>query len=124
MSIGLDLISAAVHREPMSARDLTAVVHLAGFATGAVLYLMLGAMSRRRLSYGDAPTDRRHPAHLLIAASLLGTIWNVGAMLVYASRDFAVGRQLPWLGAISYTALGFLPAVVVQLTLNRSRSRA
>ena len=45
---------------------------------------------------------------------MLGIIWNVGAMATYAVRDFAIGEPLPWVSAIAYTALGFLPAVVVQ----------
>ena len=86
-------------RRIMNARDLTALVHLVGFTTGIILYAMLGAMTRRRLSYVVAPTERRTDDRVPIAAALLGVVWNVGAMLVYAMRDFglpyplAVGRR-------------------------------
>ncbi len=105
----------------MNARDLTTLVHLVGFATGVILYTMLGVMTRRRLSYVDAPSDRRAADRLPIATAVLGVIWNVGAMLVYAVRDFGIAQPLTWVGAASYTALGFLPAVVVHSTVNRSK---
>lgn len=103
----------------MNARDLTALVHLVGFTTGIILYAMLGIMTRRRLSYVVAPSERRTDDRVPIAAALLGVVWNVGAMLVYAMRDFALPYPLPWVGAVAYTALGFLPAVVVHSTLRR-----
>src|SRR5437899_6012984 len=104
----------------MNARDLTALVHLVGFATGIILYTMLGVMTRRRLVYVDAPSDRRAVDRLPLAAAVLGVVWNVGAMVVYAVRDFGIAEPLTWIGAISYTALGFLPAGVVHSTLRRS----
>jgi two-component system, LytTR family, sensor kinase len=103
----------------MNARDLTALVHLVGFTTGIVLYAMLGAMTRRRLSYVVSPGERGTRDRLPLAAAALGVIWNVGAMLVYAVRDFGLAYPLPWVGAVAYTALGFLPAVVVHSTLRR-----
>jgi two-component sensor histidine kinase len=107
----------------MSARDLTAIVHLAGFTTGIILYLMLGVMTRRRLAYVAAPADPRDVDRVPLVAALLGVIWNAGAMFVYAARDFRIAPPLPWVGAVSYTALGFLPATVVHSALNRSSSR-
>jgi signal transduction histidine kinase len=103
----------------MNPRDLTAVVHLVGFATGIILYAMLGVMTRRRLAYVSAPSERRTPDRLPMAAALLGVVWNVGAMLAYAVRDFSVGKPLPWAAAAAYAALGTLPAVVIHSTLNR-----
>ena len=107
----------------MTSRDLTALVHLVGFTTGIILYTMLGVMTRRRLSYVVAPADRQGDDRVPLAAAGLGVIWNVGAMLVYAARDFGVGYPMPWVGAVSYTALGFLPAVVVHSTLRRVEAR-
>ena len=42
----------------MSSRDLAALVHLVGFTTGALLYAMLGVMTRRRLANVHAPGDQ------------------------------------------------------------------
>jgi signal transduction histidine kinase len=105
----------------MSARDLTALVHLAGFMTGIILYAMLGVMTRRRLAYVVSPRDRRLDERVPLVAAVLGIIWNTGAMFVFAVRDFEMGSPNPWLTALTYTALGFLPAVVVHSTLHRSR---
>jgi hypothetical protein len=105
----------------MNARDLTALVHLVGFTTGILLYGMLGVMARRRLAYVVAPTDPAPADRLPMVAALLGVVWNVGAMIVYASRDFGIAYPLTWVAAVAYSALGFLPAVVVHSTLIRSR---
>jgi two-component system, LytTR family, sensor kinase len=96
----------------MTARDLAALVHLVGFTSGIVLYAMLGAMTRRRVTHvaptGDRPIDR-----IPLVAAVLGVVWNAGAMLVYVTRDFGIEARFTWAAAIAYTALGFLPAVVV-----------
>ncbi len=42
-------------------------------------------------------------------------------MVVFAARDFDAGYELTWVAAVAYTALGFLPAVVVHSTLRRAR---
>ena len=107
--------------ERMNARDLTALIHLVGFGTGIILYAMLGMMTRRRLSYVDVPSDRLTVDRVPMFAAVLGVIWNGGAMLVYAVRDFGIAEPLPWVGAVAYSALGFLPAVVVHSALNRTR---
>ncbi len=105
----------------MNARDLTALVHLVGFGTGIVLYAMLGVMTRRRLSHVTETADRQKADRVPLAASLLGVIWNVGAMVVFAARDFGATYELTWVAAIAYAALGFLPAVVVHSTLRRTK---
>lgn len=104
----------------MSSRDLTALVHLVGFTTGALLYAMLAVMTRRRLANVLAPADQRAADRFPLAAAVLGIVWNCGAMVVFAARDFGIGGPLPWLGAATYTALGFLPGVVVHASLLRS----
>jgi two-component system LytT family sensor kinase len=104
----------------MDPRDLTAVVHLVGFATGIILYGMLGVMTRRHLAYVSAPSDQRAPDRVPLLAALLGVVWNIGAMLSHSVRDFSFGEPLPWAAAAAYTALGALPAVVIHSTLNRA----
>lgn len=105
----------------MSARDLTALVHLLGFMTGIVLYAMLGVMTRRRLANVVATGEGGASDRVPLAAAALGVVWNVGAMVVFAARDFRLGAPLTWVAAVAYAALGFLPAVVVHSTLRRSK---
>lgn len=94
---------------PMSARDFVALIHLAGFITGIALYGMLAAMAwRTSRSEGVSGTGR-----IPVLAALLGLIWNASALLMFAWEDFGLGELSPWLATISYAALGFLPAVVV-----------
>lgn len=104
----------------MNARDLTALVHLVGFTTGILLYAMLGVMTRRRLLHVVAEADQRTDRLPLVAA-LLGVLWNAGAMLVYGARDFGIAYPVAWAEAAAYSALGFLPAVVVHSSLVRAR---
>jgi two-component system LytT family sensor kinase len=105
----------------MTARDLAALVHLVGFTSGIVLYAMLGAMTRRRVSH-VAPTDERPIDRIPLIAAVLGVVWNAGAMVVYATRDFGIEARFTWVAAIAYAALGFLPAVVVHSAI-RSTDR-
>jgi hypothetical protein len=56
----------------------------------------------------------------MLATAVLGVLWNVGALATYGMRGFGFANTSPILSAISLTALGFLPAVVVQsVLLNR-----
>lgn len=51
--------------------------------------------------------------YLLLATAVLGILWNFGEISVFIWRDFGAGEVSPVLTAISYSALGFLPSVVV-----------
>ena len=93
----------------MTSRDLTALIHLAGFGTGIVLYAMLAAMTARRGSGAGGESLNRIP----LAAAVLGLLWNAGALVIYALRDFGLGEPAPLLLSLAFVALGFLPAVVV-----------
>jgi two-component system LytT family sensor kinase len=104
----------------MATSDFVALIHLVGFLTGVALYGMLAAMTWPR-SRGDAGT---HPGHIPVLAAVLGLIWNAGALLVFGWRDFGLGELSPWLTAISYAALGFLPAVVVDSATRAPQSGA
>src|SRR3954451_19964193 len=90
------------------------LLHLAGFGTGVLLYAMLGLMVVRA---ARAPGGRRD--HIPFATAVLGLLWNVGAIALYGLRDLGLSRAdaatptLLTLGAIAFSALGFLPAVVV-----------
>jgi signal transduction histidine kinase len=94
----------------VSSTDLTALVHLAGFTTGIVLYAMLAVMTlRHRANNRTGDSINRIP----LAAALLGLLWNIGALAIYAQRDFGIGTPPRATIALAFAALGFLPAVVV-----------
>jgi hypothetical protein len=98
----------------MPPHNVAALVHLVGFLTGAALYAMLFALVlRRRLS------DDRLP----LLTAILGLLWNVSGLAVFGIRDFGGGDPPAFLVATAYSALGFLPAVVVHSVL-RSQAEA
>lgn len=104
------------------------LVNLAGFVAALSLYAMLLAMvvrSARTATVVSATgedasrtsrsrTWRHEP--LLLAASLLGLAWNAVALRMYGLEEFGIGTPAG-LRALGFTALGFLPAVVVHSAL-------
>jgi signal transduction histidine kinase len=106
----------------MSARDLVALVHLVGFATGIALYGMLAAMTWRA-SRRRPPDGRTVGGGIPLLAAVLGLLWNASALVVFGWHDFDLGDLSPWYTALAYIALGFLPAVVVD-SATRSAERA
>jgi len=54
---------------------------------------------------------------LLLATAILGLLWNLGALSTYGLQGLGVTESSSFLSAVSYTALGFLPAVVVHSVL-------
>lgn len=113
MILGLALASADRFASPMSSNDLVALVHLAGFATGVALYGMLLAMSFRASVGAPGDDVARGPDRMPLSVAALGLVWNGIALVSYAVSDFGLSRPSPWLLALGFTALGFLPAVVV-----------
>src|SRR5664279_230590 len=75
---------------------------------------MLFALVLRRRMGGD---------RLPLGTAILGLIWNVSGLAVFGIRDFAGVDPPAFLIATAYSALGFLPAVVVHSVL-RSQSEA
>jgi two-component system LytT family sensor kinase len=102
----------------MPGPNFAPLVHLVGFLTGAALYaLLLSVATRRPAAAGD---------RLPLLTAILGLIWNLSGLAAYAIRDFAGREPSPWLMATAYSALGFLPAVVVHSVLRsdeRHRAR-
>ncbi|MEP6778814.1 MAG: histidine kinase [Gemmatimonadaceae bacterium] len=102
----------------MSSPDFASIVHVAGFMTGMVLYAMLFVMTARlgtnsRDAVESTDADHSHARLMPYSVAILGLIWNTIALVLYASRDFKLGDPSPWLSALGFSALGFLPAVVV-----------
>jgi hypothetical protein len=92
------------------------LIDLLGFLTGAVLYVMLVAMVwRERAVEGTPFLSRRGRLPLLMG--LCGVVWNVGAVISFGSRAAAHSSSLPPIVAFAFSALGFLPAVVVHSLL-------
>ncbi|HZH34109.1 MAG TPA: hypothetical protein VEX64_04665, partial [Pyrinomonadaceae bacterium] len=91
----------------MNAVNVASLVNLLGFAVGIALYAMLLAMVLRR------PRKNERFDFLLPATALLGLLWNAGELLTFIWRDFVGASVSPLLSAVAYSALGFLPAVVV-----------
>ena len=89
--------------------NAAALVNLLGFTVGIALYaLLLLMVVRHRGAKG-----KNAPDFLLLLTAALGLLWNSGELVVLFWRDFGAGQVSPALTAISYSALGFLPSVVV-----------
>ena len=98
----------------MTTHDAVTLTHLVGFLTGIALYTMLVVMtSRRRAHVGSETTS---VDGLPFATALVGLTWNVGALFLYALRDFGFADP-PLLAATAFSALGLLPALVVHSAL-------
>lgn len=88
------------------------VVNLVGFLTGALLYLLLvalvvhGARVGRR---GWWSSGERLP----LITGLAGLVWNLGGVVATWLGGVSLTPPPPWLLAISFAALGTLPACIV-----------
>jgi signal transduction histidine kinase len=94
------------------------LLNLVGLSTGVILYAMLLAMVVRApvvLAAGE-PRDR-----LPLATAILGLAWNVCALPMYELQNVGIGGPVPYLAGVGFSALGFLPAVVIHSVL-RSRN--
>ncbi len=85
------------------------LVNLLGFAVGVALYLMLAIMVVRHRR--DSRADNADVLLLMTAA--LGVLWNAGELYAFAQKDLALAAVPPIITALSFSALGFLPSVVV-----------
>jgi two-component system, LytTR family, sensor kinase len=80
------------------------LLHVIGFLTGIALYTMLLVMVVRAQPSGD---------RLMVFTAFLGLACNIGEISMLVSRSLEWSRVEQWTAAASYTALGFLAAVVV-----------
>lgn len=103
----------------MNPLNAASLVNLLGFTVGVVLYaLLLGMVIRHRQA-----KEGFRPDYLLLAAATLGILWNIGELFTFIRGDFTHGQIPPLVSAISFSALGFLPSVVVHSS-QRENSRA
>lgn len=93
----------------MNSLNPASLVNLLGFTVGVMLYALLFVMTlRHRKTKAKFSFDV-----LLFTTAVLGFLWNVGELFVFIWKDFSQSQISPVLMAISYSALGFLPSVVV-----------
>lgn len=93
----------------MGTLDAALLINLLGFTVGVALYSMLAVMVLRHRPAGSMEKF----STLLITTSVLGLLWNLGELYLFIVRDFSDAGVSPLLTALSYSALGFLPSVVV-----------
>lgn len=101
----------------MNALNPASLINLLGFTVGVALYALLFVMvvrHRRAKNSFD---------FLLFAAAVLGILWNAGELFIFISRDFGQIANSPFLTAVSYSALGFLPSVVVHSAWKNSENK-
>lgn len=94
------------------------LINLLGFITGAALYGMLLWMVLRQSH--STENERATKDGLPLLTALLGLAWNVGGLLTFGLSPLSHVREawfFPLLVAAAFTALGFLPAVVVHSIL-------
>ncbi len=113
----------------MTASAAAALLNLLGYITGLSLYTMLLVMllegPRAASSVGtdassDAGMDSEKTDRLPLLTALLGLAWNLGALLDLGLHNFGGWRSSSLIAAAAFTALGFLPAVVVHSVLRSS----
>ena len=93
----------------MNTLNAASLINLLGFTVGVALYALLLVMVVRHRRSSKAQNINL----LLLTTSLLGLIWNVGELCIFIWKDFGAVNYPPILTAVSYSALGFLPSVVV-----------
>src|SRR5262245_35689804 len=113
----------------MNASAAAALLNLLGYITGLSLYTMLLMMllegPRAASSVGtdansDTGMDSEKTDRLPLLTALLGLAWNLGALLDLGLHNFGGWRSSSLIAAAAFTALGFLPAVVVHSVLRSS----
>jgi len=93
---------------------MSELLNLVGLSTGLALYAMLLAMVLRA---GPSANRTTGVDPLLLATSLLGLVWNLCALPAYELPKIGIDGPFPLLVAVGFSALGFLPAVVVHSVL-------
>jgi signal transduction histidine kinase len=98
---------------------MSELLNLIGLSAGVVLYAVLLVMVLRT---APKPVGGAQFDPLLLATALLGLAWNLCALPAYALPRLGVAGTFPLLVTIGVSALGFLPAVVVQSVLRGKRA--
>ncbi len=100
----------------MTPSNATALLHVLGFLTASALYVMLAVMTLDGRHRGVATAGLGRADRIPLATALLGLAWNVGELIMYGL--YAPQASPPaWLVVIAFSALSYLPAVVVHSAL-------
>jgi len=97
------------------------LLNVVGLGTGVALYAMLLVMVVRAPHHSDVASMRDS---LPLATAVLGLAWNVCALPLYTLSGAKAFGPLPDLAFVGFSALGFLPAVVVHSALRSGPSSA
>ena len=93
------------------------IAHVSGYVIGVTLYSMLLGLVFRSWRAPSQKTrgdlGKLSPRWLALWTGILGFVWNVGAFLDFLLPHIQLPSPLLVLSALSVTALGFLPAVVI-----------
>jgi signal transduction histidine kinase len=92
----------------MSPLNAASLVNLTGFSLGLALYGMLAMMVLRHRRGRIGGTGI-----LLLITAGLGILWNAGELYAFAQADLGLRSMPPIFAAAAFSALGFLPSVVV-----------
>jgi len=106
--------SDGILRAGIGTARMSELLNLVGLSTGVALYAMLLAMVVRA---ARAPSTRQSLDPVLLATALLGLVWNLCALPAYELPQVGIAGPFPWLVAVGFSALGFLPAAVVHSIL-------
>jgi two-component system LytT family sensor kinase len=101
----------------MNSLNAALLVNLLGFTVGIALYAMLAVMVVRH----RRTSEPQGVNLLLLMTAFLGLVWNIGELFVFFQLDFFGGLTFPFTTAAAYSALGFLPSVVVHSAQNEER---
>ena len=97
----------------MNLLNIASLVNMLGFAVGIAMYLMIAAMVLRN----RRSRELNKVEYILMVTALLGTLWNAGELFGFIQKDFAVLKGSSWIPAVSFSALGFLPSLIVHSAL-------
>ncbi len=99
----------------MTAQAIATLINLLAYITGLALYTMLLVML-----LGARTTASQQPINKLpLATAVLGLVWTLGAFAVFGLEQLSASGSHVWMRTTAFTALGFLPAVVVHSVLRR-----
>ena len=106
----------------MATNAAATLINWLGFITGAALYAMLLMMAlgeSRAVSIvkTSGEEEKRNFNWLPMVTALLGLVWNLGSLAALGFIEHKTSLVWTLLNALMYSALGFLPAVVVHSLL-------
>lgn len=108
----------------MATHAAAMLINWLGFITGAALYAMLLLMALGESRAGSIVKTSDEDSEssfnwLPTATALLGLVWNLGSLAALGFIEHRTSHAWTLLNALMYSALGFLPAVVVHSLLRK-----